>query len=373
MEFYLEDTVHWQVAVINPSARCWFPIASVNAFMLPPSHFIEPGMKLTWPTFTRHSQGTTMPEPPTKEHFVEQPRYGLGVILVVVGGVFLSTNGLMLRLIEHADGWQILFFRGLAFSATLFVILVFKYRRDTIKAFGDIGRRGLLVGLALGITSCFYIFALLLTTVANAMFIIGSAPLATAFGAWLVLGERTSPVGLITMMGALSGVGLLFADGFVAGHWLGNLAALCVVVGFVVYLLTVRGSPNTDMLPAICLSGLVMTMVGFIGADHLMVETRDLLLMLTMGCVQFSVGFMCYTLAARHILASEVAFFALSESILAPLWVWIGVGETPSSLALIGIAIVLVFVTLYGVIEIVRERRSGDGSTSAGFSNSQSS
>jgi drug/metabolite transporter (DMT)-like permease len=288
---------------------------------------------------------------------VEQSKYGLGVFLVVVGGVFLSTSGLMLRLIEHADGWQILFFRGLAFSTTLFVILVFNYRRDTAKAFRNIGRRGLLVALALGFASCFYIFALLLTTVANAMFIIGSAPLATAFGAWLMLGERTSPVGLITMIGALGGIGLLFADGYAAGHWLGNLAALCVVVGFVVYLLIVRGSPNTDMLPAICLSGLVMTMVGFIGADHLIMDTRDLLFILTMGCVQFSVGFMCYTLAARHILASEVAFFALAESILAPIWVWIGVGETPSSLALIGIAIVLTFVTLYGVFEISRERR----------------
>jgi drug/metabolite transporter (DMT)-like permease len=288
---------------------------------------------------------------------VEQSKYGLGVFLVVVGGVFLSTSGLMLRLIEHADGWQILFFRGLAFSTTLFVILVFNYRRDTAKAFRNIGRRGLLVALALGFASCFYIFALLLTTVANAMFIIGSAPLATAFGAWLMLGERTSPVGLITMIGALGGIGLLFADGYAAGHWLGNLAALCVVVGFVVYLLIVRGSPNTDMLPAICLSGLVMTMVGFIGADHLIMDTRDLLFILTMGSVQFSVGFMCYTLAARHILASEVAFFALAESILAPIWVWIGVGETPSSLALIGIAIVLTFVTLYGVFEISRERR----------------
>ena len=123
---------------------------------------------------------------------MQQRKYAFGASLVVVGGVFLSTNGLMLRLVEAADGWQILFFRGLAFSITLFLILLLRYRARTGTAFRAIGKRGIIIGLALGISSSFYISALLLTTVANAMFIIGAAPLATAFGAWLVLGERTS-------------------------------------------------------------------------------------------------------------------------------------------------------------------------------------
>ena len=61
-------------------------------------------------------------------------RYGYGVLLVVVGAAFLSTNGIMLRSIEQADGWQILFYRGAAFAITMFSVLIFKYRRNTARA-----------------------------------------------------------------------------------------------------------------------------------------------------------------------------------------------------------------------------------------------
>jgi drug/metabolite transporter (DMT)-like permease len=283
-------------------------------------------------------------------------RYGFGVLLMAIGAVFLSTNGIMLRHIEQADGWQILFYRGLAFSVTVFSILVFKYRRNSVHAILAVGQRGIWAGLALGLSSCFYVFALLLTTIANAMFIIGAAPLATAFAAWLVLRERTTRTGIATMLVSLGGISLLFADGIAAGRWLGNVMALGLLANFVIYVLIVRGNRDIDMLPAICLSGIVMAVAGFIGADDLAIKTHDLIIVLTMGCVQMTVGFICYTVAARYILAAEVALFALTESILAPIWVWIGVGETPSNLTLAGIAIVLIAVCVYGAAEIFRTR-----------------
>jgi drug/metabolite transporter (DMT)-like permease len=49
--------------------------------------------------------------------------------------------------------------------------------------------------------------------------------------------------------------------------------------------------------------------------------------------------------------------FSLTESILGPVWVWIGVGEKPSWLTLMGSAVVLVSVVAYCVNGIRRERR----------------
>lgn len=291
---------------------------------------------------------------------MQQHRYGFGVLLVVVGGVFLSTNGIVLRNMEQASGWQILFYRGLAFSITLFLILLFRYRAGIVGAFRAIGQRGIWAGVVLGLGSCCYVFALLFTTIANAVFIIGAAPLATAFVAWLVLGERTSVSGVIAMLVSLGGIGLMFADGLIAGRWFGNVMALLVVASFVIYLLILRGKRDTDMLPATCIGGVVMAVAGLLGAQHLLVSTHDLLLAVMMGCVQFLVGFMCFTIATRYILAAEVALFALTESILAPIWVWVGIGETPSVLTLTGSAIVLVSVVAYCVMEIARQRRAVD-------------
>jgi drug/metabolite transporter (DMT)-like permease len=284
-------------------------------------------------------------------------RYALGAGLVIIGGVFLSLSGILLRNIESANGWQILFYRGLAFSFMLFLILLLKYRKGTLDAFRAIGRPGLWAALALGLGSVAYIFAILLTTVANALFIIGASPLATALVGWLILGEKTSRFGITAMLISLTGIGLMFADGLIEGRWLGNIAALIVVASFVIFLLLVRGRRQVDMLPATCLGGVVMAAVGGIFADDLVISNHDLVIALLMGWVQFGIGFMCFTIATRYIMASEVALFALTESILGPIWVWYGVGEQPSLLTFIGSGIVLLCVSSYCIAGIRDERR----------------
>jgi len=258
-------------------------------------------------------------------------RYGYGVGLVITGGIFLSTSGILLRNIESASGWQILFYRGIAFSLTLFLLLLLRYRSGIVGAFHAIGRPGIWAAVVLGLGSICYIFAILLTTVANAVFIIGAA--------------------------SLGGIGLMFADGLIEGRWAGNVAALAVVASFVVFLLIIRSRRGVDMLPATCLSGLVMAGVAVFFVDSFVLSQRDLAIAIVMGCLQFGVGFWCFTVAARYIMASEVALFALTESILGPIWVWIGVGEKPSLLTLYGSAIVFVSVVVYCIVSIRAERR----------------
>ena len=69
------------------------------------------------------------------------------------------------------------------------------------------------------------------------------------------------------------------------------------------------------------------------------------------------VGFACYTVAAKYLMASEVALYALCESVFAPVWVWIGVGEVPGSFTLVGSLVIVLAVVTYSLIEIAQERR----------------
>ncbi len=283
--------------------------------------------------------------------------YTFGVTLVIAGGAFLSLSGILLRNIDSATGWQIVFYRGLSFSIMLFLVLLVKYRSKTVAVFKAIGKPGLWAAVVLGLGSISYVFAILLTTVANALFIIGASPLVTAFIGWIFLRERTSKFGIAAMLVSLIGIGLMFADGIIEGRWQGNIAALGVVASFVVFLLIVRSRREIDMLPATCLGGLVMAGIAVIFADNLIVSNHDLVIALLMGTVQFGIGFICFTIATRYVMASEVALYALTESVLGPIWVWIGVGEQPSLLTLAGSAIVLVSVSSYCIVGIRQERR----------------
>ena len=276
-------------------------------------------------------------------------RHATGVALVLIAGFLLSLAGITLRHIESASGWQILFYRSLTFFVVVTLWLAVRYRTRVVHAFVKTGRPGLVVAFSLGLGSACYVFALLLTTVANALFIISAAPFMTAVLAWIVLRERLRPVTWIALTIALAGITLMFVNGIQSGRLLGNIVALGPPLSFAIMLVTLRRAVDRDMIPAICLGGLVGAALGFAMSDTLVLSGHDLALCLFLGVVQYTGGFVLITLGARFLPAAEVALLSLAETVLAPVWVWIGVGEVPALLTLGGGAIVLAAVVAQAV------------------------
>jgi len=68
------------------------------------------------------------------------------------------------------------------------------------------------------------------------------------------------------------------------------------------------------------------------------------LLALAMGVVQLGGGLVLYTRASRHLPAAELQLVATAELVLAPLWVWIGVGEAPGAATVAGGGLVLLAI-----------------------------
>ena len=285
-----------------------------------------------------------------------QNRYLIGILIVIAGGACLSTSGILIRLLDDAQGWQIILYRSITFFFTILAVVVFKYRRRTLDAYAAIGDYGIVAALLLSLGSVMYIFAILNTTVANVVFIIGSAPLVTALLAWILLREKVSGWSLVAMVAAVAGIGLMFLDGLVSGGMLGNLLALSMVFMFAFYLLILRNQRDIDMIPATGLSGLITFCIAAWMVQDVSISLHDLVICILLGSVQFGLGFLLLTLGTRFLPAAEVALFAMSESILNPIWVWIWVDEVPSAYTLYGSAIVLVSVVVYSVIAIRTER-----------------
>ena len=293
----------------------------------------------------------------TRAESVRHRRHLIGVALVLAAGALLSVAGITIRHMEAASGGQILFYRSLAFFTVLALYLALRHRARTVRAFVATGSPGLVVALSLGLGSACYVFALLLTTVANALFLISSAPFMAAVLGWLVMRERVRPATWLTMTIALAGISIMIFNGIQSGRLLGNVVALGTPVSFAIMLVTLRRVGDRDMIPAICLAGLVGAAIGFATSDDLVVSRHDFLLCLFLGVVQYTGGFVLITLGARYLPAAEVALLSLSEVVLAPIWVWIGVGEVPAPLTLAGGAIVLSAV----IAQAVTGLRSPDG------------
>jgi drug/metabolite transporter (DMT)-like permease len=87
----------------------------------------------------------------------------------------------------------------------------------------------------------------------------------------------------------------------------------------------------------------------------LQASTHDLTLLAFMGVVQLAVGCILFVRATPHLTAAEISLIGLLESLLAPLWVWIGVGERPSDIALLGGLIVIGSLVLNEILALRRK------------------
>ena len=132
--------------------------------------------------------------------------YRRGILQLVASGFFLRTSGLALRIIEQADGWQILFYRSLALSVTILLILVFQKGSRVFDEFRGLEWNDYLLALFLGSGFVAYVFALLYNTVANALFIFSCAPFVAGFLGWILLGERVATRTWFAIGAAMAGL-----------------------------------------------------------------------------------------------------------------------------------------------------------------------
>ena len=285
-----------------------------------------------------------------------KPSHAMGVVLALAGGTVLSFGGPIVRMFEDAEGWTIMFYRGLAFSATLFLIVCWRSRGRVIERYRQIDAVGLGIAFSLGIGLIFYVFAMLNTTVANVTFVIGASPLATALLAWLVLRERISLTSGVILCIAVLGVGIMVADGISVGLLMGNLMALGAVGTYAVFVILLRKARDFDMLAATSLAGLIASAIGFALADTLAISTHDLIVVIIFGSVQIGLGFTFVTYASRHIPAAEVTLLTLTETILGPIWAWLIVGEVPNTWTVVGGAVVLGCVALFAARALAESR-----------------
>jgi DME family drug/metabolite transporter len=283
--------------------------------------------------------------------------YVAGVAIVVLAAILLSTGGLILRHMQAASPWQVLFYRSAAMTAAGLILVALQYRGDIVGPFRRMGAGGLFAGTALAISMTGYVFAVMLTTVANAMFIISSAPFFAALLAWLLLRERVRPATWLTIVAALIGIGVMFLDG-ISGHGLAGLSvALVCAVTYAALIVLLRRFRDVDMLPALTTASLLIIVAAGVMADDLAVPLHDALLACLMGVAQTGAGFFLVMLGARRVPAAEVSLLLLIEIILSPIWVWIVVAEVPTDIALIGGLIVFGAVATQAAIGVLWERR----------------
>ncbi|NKB62965.1 MAG: EamA family transporter [Gammaproteobacteria bacterium] len=274
--------------------------------------------------------------------------YFHGVILVIMAGVFWSTMGIGIRLIEEANVWQILFYRSLSLSCFLFVVIGFRSKYQPIKTIAKSGIAGVAGGLGLVVAFSGGVYSIQTTTVANAMFLFASAPFFAAILGRILLREKVRTGTWIAIVIALTGIAIMVRQGISAGHLEGNVSALLSALGFAIFTIALRWKKLTDMLPAVFLAGVftaaICALICMSKGYSFSLPTNDVAIAVSMGMFQVGLGLVIYTIGSTVVPAVELTLLSMTEVLLGPVWVWLFMSETVSTNTLIGGGIVLLAI-----------------------------
>ena len=267
----------------------------------------------------------------------------LGIALMLGAGLCWSLGGIIVRKLTLANPWEIVFWRAFFMVAFLGALLLVLRGRNTAACIRAIGRAGVVAGACLALQIYCFILALQNTTTANTFVLMSLSPLAAALAGALFLHERVTRRTWAIITIALTGIAIMFGDSLNSGRWLGNLFALCIPAAYacqILLLRKVRGSSGQapDLLPTLLVGGVIAMMPALLLSWPFTAtaNAHDLFLLAVMGCLQLGLGCWLMTLAIPHLRAAEMGLLALTETLLAPLWVWLGVGEAPGIAALAG-------------------------------------
>ncbi|MEM9574756.1 MAG: EamA family transporter [Pseudomonadota bacterium] len=274
--------------------------------------------------------------------------------LVITGiGAFLMTFDIPLVRLAESDEWTVVYVRGMC---VFFVMLGYWFwthhrRGNKIPFINGVG--GFAAAATFAVTNISFMTAIHHTTAANAVFILAFAPLFAAILSRIFLAE---PVRIHTWLAigvAIAGILIIATSGFDSGHTFGDLMALLAATSLASSLTIMRWS-GKDMTFSPGFGSLLTAIVAVWFADPFSLNATQTALLGFNSLLIMPISLGLLALGTRYISAPEVAMLMLLDSFLAPVWVWLLLGEVPAGQVLIGGGIVISAILVHSVIQAKR-------------------
>jgi DME family drug/metabolite transporter len=256
-----------------------------------------------------------------------------GLIAVFTAGLMWSTGGIFIKLIT-LNALQICFFRSL--WAALVFLIIFKKNIFYANLFTFIN--------ALMYTGVLILFvsATKLTTAANAIFLQYTAPIYVLIFEPLINKTKYEKANIITIIICFIGMSLFFVGRLSPGDKWGNILGLLSGIALAAFLLGMRKNKKEFQFSSIFYGNIFVSLFcinSLFGALDL--STSNILMVSFLGIFQIGIAYAIFSYGLIRVYAIEASLIAMIEPVLNPVWVFLGYGEVPSIMAIIGGIIII--------------------------------
>ena len=278
-----------------------------------------------------------------------------GLLITAIGVLFVVPDSLFVRLII-AEPLVTTFWRSIVAGLLILLIVI---SNDGINAFKQVfkaGKLGVIFMIFIGSTAPGFVLAVNNTSVANVVFIFAAIPLFTSFFSYFFLSEMIQRRILITSIFVVLGLGIIaYGSGHleirhgkeIYGPYMGN--SLCWRSNYF------EKIKNFSMVPGVSIAYLASGVLIWFFCSPMDEFSSNWYLFLGHGLF-IGIATCLLTIGPRFISSTEVALLVLLESVLAPVLVWLVVGEYPGEWTLYGGAIVLLSLLVSNAISLYQER-----------------
>jgi len=248
----------------------------------------------------------------------------LGYLQICSAAVIWGTYGLFVRALDYSPEY-ILFYRFLFGFAGLLVFTSIKDRLASLKPALAHWKWMIIPALLTGISWLAYTYSLLYTSVANAAFLIYTAPVFTVLFAPLMLKEKLEKKSILALIlsllgtAAIMGYSTLFSTG---ASLLGDIIALFGGMTYGFLALFLKRAPRFILgLPSnIMLSGYItLALLPFIIISVGQFSWRGILILLALGLFQQSFGATLFHLGLQKVKAQHAGILTYIEPLAATL------------------------------------------------------
>jgi len=278
-----------------------------------------------------------------------------GISTVVAGVILISFDALLVRL-AAVDGWNVSFWRGL-FMVLAFLILSHFMSSYRIRSSDNRILGVWLAAMMMAGSSLCLVLAFTLTRIANAVVILSAAPLFAALISRIFLGERCSYRTWLAIIVCIAGVFWVMSGSLGTGTLLGDGLAVLSALFIGAYFTVFRRYPEMSRPAVIMRGGMLLCLVALPFATPLSLPHSSYAWLMLAGLVQMPVALLLITSATRFLPAAEVSLFLLLETCLAPIWVWLALGESPPSTTLSGGILIVTTLFLHTLLGMYNRTR----------------
>ncbi|MFL2798790.1 MAG: DMT family transporter [Paracoccaceae bacterium] len=286
--------------------------------------------------------------------------FGLGIAFL--GALIISPDTLFMRWAEMT-GFQMMAWRGFLASLGFFFIWFVANRGNL----GELWEPQMLIEDLKGITNKWAIMIIFCQFCSTSFFSLGvsvgpvslvlfgtaTIPLFSAAFATILLKEILHKSTLITMITVM--IGILIAifgaseSGIILNFWslMGALCGLGVALTIAINFTIIRHKTELPFVLAIAIGTFFTGLLGFLLTGSENMNNGYLVPIFITGIFIIPVSYYLLSLASRYTATVNVSLILLLEVILGPIWVWMGVGEQPTSITIFGGFIVVLSLAIY--------------------------